>query len=162
MKTLMNIIEIKEFINNAILNGAVVKSYIETACIRAEQVTKDTTITTILANGKKETSNIAISGDWIITNPGGEQYVVPNHKFIKKYKSAPELGEGWFKPLGQVQKFIEITEDLTFICSWGEEQFINKGGFINITNLNDIYGIARQEFFDTYSEYDDSQANHIL
>lgn len=99
-----------------------------------------------------ETTNTANAGDWIVTNPGGEKYVVPAAKFPKKYEPCPELGDGWYKPTGGVQKFLELTEDTTFICSWGEEQHIKAGGFVNVTDLSDIYGIARDEFFDTYKE----------
>ena len=58
------------------------------------------------------------------------------------------------KPTGGVQKFLELDEDTKFICSWDEEQFIAKGGFVNVSDLSDIYGIARGEFFDTYKECD--------
>ena len=54
----------------------------------------------------------------------------------------------------RVQKFLELDEDTKFICSWDEEQFIAKGGFVNVSDLSDIYGIARGEFFDTYKECD--------
>lgn len=89
-----------------------------------------------------------------MTNPGGEKYIVPAAKFPKKYEAAPEIGDGWFKPTGGVQKFLELDEDTKFICSWDEEQFIAKGGFVNVSDLSDIYGIARGEFFDTYKECD--------
>lgn len=112
-------------------------------------------IETILADGTRETTNTANAGDWIVTNPGGEQYIVPSAKFPKKYEPAPELGDGWFKPTGGVQKFLELSEDTSFVCSWNEEQFIAAGGMINVTCLDDIYGIARQEFFDTYKECDE-------
>ena len=146
--------EMKSFVENAINNGAVVKTYAKFARVQAEQATKETPIITILANGLQETTNTAMAGDWIVTNPGGEKYVVTNSKFLKKYEPAPELGDGWYKPTGGVQKFIEATETLVFVCSWGEEQTINAGGFINVTCLDDIYGIAHQEFFDTYKECD--------
>lgn len=55
---------------------------------------------------------------------------------------APNWADGWYKPTGGVQKFLELTEDTTFICSWGEEQHIKAGGFVNVTDLSDIYGIA--------------------
>ena len=93
-------------------------------------------------------------GDWILTNPGGERYVVNPTTFAKKYEPAPELGKRWYKPTGGVAKFLETTEDMTFVCSWGAEQSIDAGGFINVTSLEDIYGIAREEFFDTYKECD--------
>lgn len=146
----MNKIEMKNFVENAIANGAEVKNYAKFARIQAVQAQGGEAIETILADGTRETTNTANAGDWIVTNPGGEQYIVPGAKFPKKYEPAPEIGEGWFKPTGGVQKFMELSEDTSFVCSWDEEQFIAAGGMVNVTSLDDIYGIARGEFFDTY------------
>lgn len=151
MKTL-NKSEMREMVAGLIANGAVVKNFAKFARIQAQCAEGGEVIETVLADGTKETTNVANAGDWIVTNPGGEKYVVPAAKFPKKYEPCPELGDGWYKPTGGVQKFLELTEDVSFICSWGEEQFIQAGGFINVTDLGDIYGIARQEFFDTYKE----------
>ncbi len=151
----MNKTEMKNFVENAIANGATVKNYAKFARVQAEQATEETPVVTILQDGTKETINTAMPGDWIVTNPGGEKYVVPDAKFPKKYEPAPELGDGWFKPSGGVQKFLELSEDTSFVCSWNEEQFIAAGGMINVTCLDDIYGIARQEFFGTYKECDE-------
>lgn len=148
--------EMRANIESLIANGAEIKSYAKFARVQAVCATGGERIETILADGTKETTNVAAPGDWIITNPGGEKYIVPAAKFPKKYEPAPELGENWYKPTGGVQKFLELTEDTVFICSWGEEQFIKAGGMINVTNLDDIYGIARDEFFDTYKECDEN------
>ena len=156
MTTTMNKAEMKNFVENAIANGATVKNFAKFARVQAEQATEETPIVTILQDGTKETTNTAMPGDWIVTNPGGEQYVVPGSKFSKKYEPAPELGDNWYKPTGGVQRFLETDEDLVFVCSWGEEQTIKAGGFINVSCLDDIYGIARQEFFDTYKECDEN------
>ena len=148
--------QMREFVSVLINNGIEVKSFAKFARVQARPATIGEVIITVLANGKKETSNAANEGDWIVTNPGGEQYIVAAAKFPKKYEPAPELGEGWYKPTGGVQKFVQLSEDTIFVCSWGEEQNINAGGFINVTDLSDIYGIAEQEFYDTYKECDDS------
>ncbi|OHA86069.1 MAG: hypothetical protein A2591_01625 [Candidatus Yonathbacteria bacterium RIFOXYD1_FULL_52_36] len=44
-------------------------------------------IITTLEGGAEEMLNIAQTGDWIITNPSGEQYIVPQKKFFARYKS---------------------------------------------------------------------------
>ena len=153
MKTLSKN-EMRTAVESLIANGAVVKNYAKFARVQAIEAVGGEVIETILADGTKETSNTANAGDWIVTNPGGEKYIVPAAKFPKKYEAAPEIGDGWFKPTGGVQKFLELDEDTKFICSWDEEQFIAKGGFVNVSDLSDIYGIARDEFFDTYKECD--------
>ena len=138
MKTLSKN-EMRTAVESLIANGAVVKNYAKFARIQAIEAVGGEVIETILADGTKETSNTAN---------------VPAAKFPKKYEAAPEIGDGWFKPTGGVQKFLELDEDTKFICSWDEEQFIAKGGFVNVSDLSDIYGIARGEFFDTYKECD--------
>jgi len=155
MKT-MNKNEMKNFVEKLIANGAMVRTYAKFARVQAIQAEEETPIVTILQEGTLETTNIAKAGDWIVTNPSGEKYVVLGDKFPKKYEPATELGDGWYKPTGGVQRFIETSEDIVFVCSWGEEQKINAGGFINVSCLEDIYGIARQEFFDTYKECDEN------
>lgn len=152
MTTVFNKEEMKNNVENLIANGTPVKSFSKFARVQARIATAGEVIVTILASGKKETSNAANEGDWIVTNPGGEMYIVPGAKFPKKYEACPELGDGWFKPTGGVQKFIQLSERTIFVCAWGEEQDIDAGGFINVSNLNDIYGIAPQEFVDTYKE----------
>lgn len=146
--------EMKNFVENAITNGAFVGTFAKFARIQAKEAAGGEEIITILADGTKETENIANAGDWIVTNPGGEQYIVPGAKFPKKYEPCPELGDGWFKPTGGVQKFLELAQDMQFICSWNEEQFIAAGGFVNVTDLDDIYGIAKDELFVTYKACD--------
>lgn len=151
MKTL-NKKEMREMVEGLIANGATVRNFAKFARVQAVQAKGGETIETILADGTKETTNTAETGDWIVTNPGGEKYIVSAAKFPKKYEACPELGTNWYKPAGGVQKFIELAEDLKFVCSWNDEQFIAAGGFVNVTDLADIYGIARDEFFDTYKE----------
>lgn len=148
--------EMKNFVENAIANGAVISNFAKFARIQAKEAAGGEEIITVLADGTKETTNIANAGDWIVTNPGGEQYIVPGAKFPKKYEPCTDLGEGWFKPTGGVQKFLELVQDTQFICSWDEEQFISAGGFVNVTDLGDIYGIAKEEFYATYKTCDEA------
>lgn len=153
MKTLSKN-EMRAMVQSLIANGAAVHSFAKFARIQAVCAKGGEIIETILAAGTKETSNVANCGDWIVTNPGGEKYIVPAAKFPKKYEAAPELGEGWYKPTGGVQQFLELSEDVSFVCSWDEEQFIAAGGMVNVSNLDDIYGIAKDEFYSTYKKCD--------
>lgn len=145
----------RNLVETAMANRVVeVKNYAKFARIQATEAKGGEVIETLLADGTKETTNTAAAKDWIVTNPGGEKYVVPAAKFPKKYEPCPELGTGWFKPAGGVQKFMTAPRDFKFICSWGEEQIIAAGGYINVTDLDDIYGVARDEFLSTYKECD--------
>jgi hypothetical protein len=125
-------------------------TYGKSARVQAVQAKGGEEIVTILADGTKETKNIAKAGDWILTNPGGEQYIVDGTKFTKRYEAAADLGEGWFKPKGTPQKFRQIKADMTIRATWGEEQVLKKGSYVNVTDINDLYGVAEKEFNDTY------------
>ena len=80
MKTLSKN-EMRTAVESLIANGAVVKNYAKFARIQAIEAVGGEVIETILADGTKETSNTANAGDWIVTNPGGEKYIVPAAKF---------------------------------------------------------------------------------
>ncbi len=127
-------------------------TYAKFARVRAERTYEGgELIETYLAmENRVETKNVAKAGDWIVTNPGGEKYIVPGDKFAKKYERALDLGEGWFKPTGGNQEFVQLKRDMNIIAPWGETQVLKKGAYVNVTDLTDIYGVAQAEFKDTY------------
>ena len=88
-------------------------------------------------------------GTIIIDDNGHENsWIIGDKKFSQKYQiDNPELG--MFKPIGGTQTFVEIDENITLL-QWGSEMQIAKGGYINITNLEDMYGISARDFNDTY------------
>ena len=125
-------------------------TYAKFARIQAVEAQGGEVIETILADGTRETTNVAEVGDWIATNPGGEQYIIKPATFAKKYEPATELGGNWYKPKGGPQQFVQIKRDMSVLASWGEVQNIKAGGYLNVTNPTDIYGIGEEEFNNTY------------
>ncbi len=145
--------ELRAILENSTLRTKLfgeVDTYAKFARVQAVQAKGGEEIVTVLADGTKETRNVAKAGDWIVTNPGGEKYIVPEAKFAKKYEKALDLGEGWFKPTGGSAQFRQMKYDMTIIAPWGEEQVFKKGAYLNVTDVNDLYGVAEQEFNDTY------------
>ena len=123
--------------------------------IQAEPAKAGEVVETILKDGTKETVGVAKAGDMIVTNPGGERYIVSGEKFAKRYEAAADLGKGWFKPKGAVQDFRVISRDMIIVAPWGEKQILKEGASLNVTNIKnyanpDIYGVAKGEFADTY------------
>lgn len=55
---------------------------------------------------------------------------------------------------GGVQIFVQINEDI-ILNQWGSDMEIAKGGYINITNVDDMYGISLRDFEDTYKFTDE-------
>ena len=54
---------------------------------------------------------------------------------------------------------MQIKEDITIYVPWGENgalipQHLRAGSWLNIEDVNDIYGIAEEEFKETYSQCD--------
>lgn len=89
--------------------------------IHATVVSEQTPVETVLADGTRETVNVAEPGDFIVTNPGGERYVVKPDKFVKLYDPKNEE-PGVYVPKGQV---VAVKNPfgvvVTMTVSWGEQ-----------------------------------------
>lgn len=72
-------------------------------------------------------------------------WIVPDSKFKQKYEMDNQ--EGIYKPTGNIQKFIEIKDNIILN---GSEMKVATGGFINITDPNNMYGVSSRDFADTY------------
>lgn len=75
--------------------------------------------------------------------------------FEKKYDAANISPGGVARPRGGRQRFIRTDRDVVLMVPWGEggalvPQHIAKGGWLNVTSLGDVYGIAEAEFAETY------------
>ena len=140
--------ELIAFVENLISQGYPTFNAIKTSSISARKAQSTETIKTILRNGTKETQNTSQNGEWIITNPDGEKYITSNKIFKQKY----HISDNKYQPNKDVQIFIRTNCDMIIEAPWGEEQFIAAEGVLNITNFDDIYGIAKDEFLSTYKE----------
>lgn len=130
--------------------------------VRATIAQGGETVVTKLADGTTETNNTAKPGDAIITNPGGEQYIIDAVKFGKRYE--PKLGEdgtvqdGVFAAKGYCKAIDNpFGSPITMMASWGEMQ--NGQRDAKVADTYDIdtkalggepYIIGRVEFNQTY------------
>ena len=113
-------------------------------------------VKTIMKDGFAETYNIVSydsstgEPDWIVTQESGENMVVSD----AKYKSLYEIGDikpgEKIKPNGKYRAMIRIDENVALKTSWGEVQYIKKGGVLVVLEQNDIYGIQKEEFENSY------------
>lgn len=76
------------------------------------------------------------------------QWIISDSVFKKKYEIDPD-NELIFKPKGGNQLFVQIMDNI-ILNQWGSDMMIAKGGYINITNVDDMYGISERDFNDTY------------
>ncbi len=86
----------------------------------------------------------------IIVDKNGHvnMWIIDDTTFRKKYEIDPE-DETVYRPTGGIQIFVQINENIS-IFQWGSQMNIAKGGYINITNPDDIYVISKRDFDDTY------------
>lgn len=89
------------------------------------------------------------NGNAIIDNNGHtNEWIIDYKTFKKKYEVDPD-NPNLFRPTGGVQIFVQINDNI-ILNQWGSDMQIAKGGYINITNIEDMYGISERDFLDTY------------
>ena len=87
--------------------------------------------------------------DWIVINPGGEKYLVNDSNFRRKYEELEDR-KGYYRSRKKSVWFLQIDENISFETLRGSLMNIKNGGYLVISNLNDIYGIQKEEFEETY------------
>ena len=93
---------------------------------------------------------VKVEGSMVVKNPDGEEYIVKPDKFESKYRETEE--KGVYKPTDGPIKYVVADRDIAYIAPWGELMFVLKGGILNISNLDDVYGIQNSAFEKTYTE----------
>ena len=89
------------------------------------------------------------NGELIVDNNEHlNQWIIEDSTFKKKYEVDLE-NPGLFKQTGGPQVFVQIKDNI-ILNQWGSDMQIAAGGYINITNPNDLYGISQRDFEDTY------------
>ena len=108
--------------------------------------------------------------DWIVTkvdengnpiidkNGHINEWIITDKNFKKKYE-IDSKNNSVYRSTGGIQTFVKIDENI-ILNQWGSDMKIAKGGYINITNEDDMYGISERDFVDTYKvpdidDYDD-------
>lgn len=127
-------------------------------------------VATVAGDGTKETVNTAKLGDYVVTklgddlkpalNQNGHEnvYIMSGATLAKKYldsdgnKIDSEKGtEGICRPDSSIpQKWVQVDKDIRIMAPWGEAMVIRKGGYLNVTNPSNVYGISEKDFNDTY------------
>ena len=77
------------------------------------------------------------------------QWIITDSQYHSKYEPCFEIGEGIHKPVGGPQIFVQIPDNI-ILQQWGKEMMIGAGGYINITKIDDMYGISGRDYDDTY------------
>lgn len=80
------------------------------------------------------------------------QWIVEDSVFTAKYEIDPSQ-QDLYKAKGAPQIFVQIRENI-ILEQGGSEMKIAAGGYINITNVDDMYGISEKDYNDTYKKTD--------
>ena len=153
--------DIKDYVRQLGASGAEAHMYVKTAKIKAYQGTVGQSISTTMKDGLQETKNTVTldpktnQPGWVVTNPDGELYIIPDSEFNKNYVADPSADGTYMKKGGKPCWFVQIQEDISFTAPWGEKMNIAAGGYLNITNPNDIYGVQFEAFNQTYKMCDE-------
>ncbi len=132
--------------------------YAKKGKVAARQVSEREEVRTTLADGTEETVNVAEPGDVVVTNPGGESYVLKMDNFAKRYQSTEE--EGVFLAKGMARALPNPTgEPIEIVAPWGEKQFGNPDCMVATVFDpeqpdvigSDRYIIGAEEFAATYA-----------
>lgn len=132
--------------------------YKKEALVSARPASDGETVLTTLSSGEVETQNTAHMGDWVVTNPSGEQYVLSSATFNDRYEQTDSPGvynaKGYCRaipnPYGTP---IEIQ------ASWGSPQTGDAYCIIadacdeNGTLLGEPYLIEKAAFEETYKPF---------
>ncbi len=124
--------------------------------VDARQADNGEIIITVIG-GEIETTNVAKDNGVILMNmttKSREQYILTLDKFKSRYKHTETINGEWnrYEPIGEVDCIEWINRSAQFLAPWDELMIINKGDFLCRVpgTIDDVYRIARDEFFETY------------
>lgn len=114
--------------------------------VTARQVTEEIEVHDTIVNDEVETSRKSVPvGSWIVTNPGGEEYIMDNDWFIQSYIPNPR-GEGYIKT--SITFILPCPFNGKLEVSWGEMN-VNTSGYLASDGTN-VWFIDRNKFNETY------------
>lgn len=157
-ESVMHVDNINDYVLDLVQNGAKVYSGKKTATVHAEQGVIGDVITTDI---DKTENTVGVdefgNSDWVITNPGGEKYVVKDKVFKDTYEQAGDEPGVYSKKA--LQLLVPCEKSVEFTPSWGGSFTVEKGGYFTINDYNDIAGVKKEAFEQTYEivsqSYDD-------
>lgn len=139
------------------------KTYKKFRRVYARRAQEGEKIVTVTDDGV-ETVNTAKKGDFVVKNQtdAEEMYVMSDEKFNDRYRVLTEIEDGFaeYQPIGkivaveltpQVLSELNLAAEFEFMAPWGEKMVAKQGDYLVCpSDFNEIYRIARKEFFETY------------
>jgi PGDYG protein len=136
------------------------RMYRKTGTVNIERVAESTSVVTTIINKNgtfTETTNVATPGSYIVTNPGGERYVLDKNTVKNRYE---HIENDVFAAKG-LCKAVEnpFKQPIKLMASWGEMQYGDSDCYIAVTcdehgvTTSDPYLIDREAFERTYAAH---------
>ena len=107
--------------------------------------------------GMYVTTAADINGNPILNAAGQPNtWIQGEENLFKKYDMENIREDGFIKPKGGIQHFIQTDRNIAIMKPWGANgemvpQFIDAGGYLNITDEKNIYGVGESEFGKLYT-----------
>lgn len=139
-------------IEEALQNAPIFEKHVR---VHARPAAPDERVVTMLASGEEETSNTAREGDWVVTNPQGEEYVVPKDEFEKKYAATENDGvyqsRGYCRAIRNPQGMaVEMKASWGELVHGDEQCFIVQACDADGSLYGEPYIVAKEAFDTTY------------
>lgn len=127
--------------------------------IEARKGDEGEVVVTIIRGEIETTNKVQVPNAAVVMNmttKSREQYILLPEQFQKRYLETDKLSDDWqrFYPKGEVDAVEWDGESIQFVAPWGEPMVLHKGDFFCRVpdTYEDVYRIARQEFFETYKK----------
>lgn len=103
--------------------------------------------------------------EWVVTKANVHGYPIVDEyghtnewirhdsDFLEEYVPDKEM-DGVYESVDGAQVFVPVLMDMILIQD-GEEMAVRQGGYLNITNLGNIYAVSKRDFDDTYRIVDE-------
>lgn len=147
---MLHIENIQDFVLGAICAGAPVIKCKKLASVYARRGIVGEKIVTDIDKTENTVGLDLSTGkpDWVITNPGGEKYIVCDSVFTKSYEQVGTESGVYRKKA--MQLLVPCSQTVEFVPAWGGTFTVENGGYFTLNGPNDIAGIQKGAFDETY------------
>ena len=81
------------------------------------------------------------------------EWIKDDSDFMEDYVPDKSI-DGVYESVDGAQIFVPVLMDIILVQG-GEEMFVKAGGYLNVTDITNIYGISKRDFDDTYRIIDE-------
>lgn len=150
---MLNIENIQDFVLGLIIAGAPVVRGKKVTTVKAYRGTPGEVISTAIDATKNVVSidEKTNKAGWVVTNPGGEKYIIKDSTFNEYYE---KVSEGVYRKK-VTQLLVPCSVTVEFVPSWGGTFTVEAGGYFTLNGPHDIAGIQSDAFEETYEIIDD-------